>query len=458
MVLSMTSVVRACRMTNGGGGAVVLGFSLLIYFYSADAVRAQCVDYETVRTERVIGELQLDGNGITIECVTIAGNLAFVGGAQDVPDEYYGFMRVIDITDPGHVEMRAWVDVPSVVTDIAISGDYAYVTAGSSLLVYDIRHPWNAIRRNVIGLPAVAGGIVIVGSHAYVADGEAGVLSFDIANPAIPQLVGWVNTFGYVDTNEDGIPDEYTLGHFRDVASSGGYVYATSSIGFAVIDVTVPPAPAIVDRIGATEMDGRLSISGSHACVAAGEDLQLIDITDPLSPQLANSLEALDEFCDVAFVGGLAFVADARAGLQVIDMATTTNPRQLWLPMPGRAQVVALSEDVAYVADADILRMVDISESGSLPLVSTATVAGHARRVAVSGDYAYLAGSGALTVVDISDSASPLQVGQVFGNGDPEGIAAFGNLVCVATGGDGLRVFDVADPAGPQQVGHVPHP
>jgi len=96
-----------------------------------------------------------------------------------------------------------------------------------------------------------------------------------------------------------------------------------------------------------------VAISGSYAYVAddiAG--LQVIDITDPASPQLVGGVDTLDHAEGVAISGNHAYVAGQRAGLQVIDITDPASPQRVGgVDTPGYAYGVAISGNHAYVAD-----------------------------------------------------------------------------------------------------------
>jgi len=96
-----------------------------------------------------------------------------------------------------------------------------------------------------------------------------------------------------------------------------------------------------------------VAISGSHAYVADGvAGLQVIDITDPASPQLVGGVDTPYDAAGVAISGSHAYVADVEAGLQVIDITDPASPQLVGgVDTPGRAYGVAISGSHAYVAD-----------------------------------------------------------------------------------------------------------
>jgi hypothetical protein len=59
--------------------------------------------------------------------------------------------------------------------------------------------------------------------------------------------------------------------------------------------------------------------SGTHVFVADGESgLQVIDVTNPASPQIVGSVDLPDNPNGVAISGTRIYVADGESGLQVL--------------------------------------------------------------------------------------------------------------------------------------------
>jgi hypothetical protein len=295
-------------------------------------------------------------------------------------------------------------------TSVATSGTYAYTTAyfAGQLVAIDIANP---------NQPSVAGESVsatslldastvnISGGYAYVAsknrngalgsgsndDGSGNSLTIlDIAtNPAKPTIVGTLH-------------DSINLFGAYGVAVSGQYAYVAAqgcltaqpcpnpAVGnsFAVVDVGSPTSPKIVATLhnnnlpapwagsGALNHACSVAVAGNYAYVTAAysDRLTVIDISDPLHPQIVASLHDSNYFAfdvDVAVRGGYAYVADQSSGLgrlTVVDVHTPSAPRivgsltnSTWL---NGAYRVRLRGNFAYVSAtyAHALAAVDISD------------------------------------------------------------------------------------------------
>ncbi len=98
---------------------------------------------------------------------------------------------------------------------------------------------------------------------------------------------------------------------------------------------------------------------------------------------------------DIEVVGDLAYVADGRSGLRIIDVSNPAAPVEIGAldtPSSGRAWDIEVVGDLAYVVGGNPgLRIIDVSIP-ALPVELGALDTSYARDVKVVGDLAYVAG------------------------------------------------------------------
>ena len=212
----------------------------------------------------VVGTLHDPTNLFGAYGVAVSGNDAYVasqgllGNQPTAPDTSTGSFSVIDLSNGvgaptivGHIDNGSlpspWTGTNALehVTSVAISGNYAYVTA------------FDSDRLTVI----------------------------DISNPASPTIVA-------------SLHDSVNLVFPADVAVSGNYAYVanqtgTSKTNLAAVNISNPANPTVVGSVApASELSGayRVRVSGNFAYVSASSTATVaaIDISDPTSPRVAG--------------------------------------------------------------------------------------------------------------------------------------------------------------------------
>jgi hypothetical protein len=110
------------------------------------------------------------------------------------------------------------------------------------------------------------------------------------------------------------------------VAISGTHAFVANISGLQVIDITNPASPQIVGSVDTPGFANAVAVSGTHAYVADyASGLQVIDITSPASPQLVGSADTPGSASGVAVSGTYAYVADNTSGLQVLPVQCETG-------------------------------------------------------------------------------------------------------------------------------------
>jgi hypothetical protein len=194
--------------------------------------------------------------------IAVSGHYAYVASqgclsGQPCPNHSVGCaFAVIDIANPVSPTIVAALHSTSLpkpwnttgalghVTSVAVSGNYAYLTA------------------------------------AY----QSRLTVIDVSNPLSPKIVA-------------SLKDTTNLGFPVDVALAGQYAYVVdqSSPGrLTVLDVSNPANPQVVAALGGSALNGayRIRLRGDFAYVSASTaaDVAVVDVSNPLSPRIAATV------------------------------------------------------------------------------------------------------------------------------------------------------------------------
>lgn len=207
----------------------------------------------------------------------------------------------------------SFISIPGFANNVDVSGNYAYVAAGSAgLQVVDVSNHSSPRIVASLDTPGNANDVKVVGPRAYVADGSAGLQVIDISNPTLPRFLGFLDT----------------PGEAYDVAVSGNHVFiADGPSGLQIIDITNPTTPKLLGSVDTPGTAKGVAVSGTVAVVADGANgVQIIDVSSPASPRIVGTLDTPGDARDVAVNGLIAYVADYTGGLRIVDFTVPTSP------------------------------------------------------------------------------------------------------------------------------------
>ncbi len=419
--------------------------------------------------------------GGTTYAVFVQGNYAYTGVGPR--------LTILDVSTPtSPVVLGKTGPLPGNVTDIYVSGDYAYVLnsgefqelslqatmhgaqswlsclgenrQGKHLLrshvwglpeshcmandyqgglqVLDVSNPANPIEISVYDTPGSAVGLYISGGLAYIADGSAGLRVVDVSDPANPIELSVYDTLRANDVC---------------VIESLAYV-ADGSAGLRVVDVSDPVNLIELGAYDTPEWVYGVYISGNLAYLANGYDgLRVLDVSDPVNPVEISFYDTPGFAGNVYAQEGLAYIADGSAGLRIVDVSNPANPNELGVyDTPGSAVGFYISGDLTYIADRSAgLRVVDASDPANLIELGAYDPL-WAYDVYVSGGLAYVLG-GSLRVIDVNDPQSPIELGACDTAGGALDVYISEDLAYIANREFGLQIVNVNNPTNPTELG-----
>jgi hypothetical protein len=158
-----------------------------------------------------------------------------------------------------------------VVEDVAVRGDYVYVSGGAEgLWVVDVLNPLAPRHVAVYATIGEIKNVAVVGELVYVAAGDAGLRVLDVSDPTRPIEVGAVDTPGPA----------------VDVVVRGDHAtVALDEAGLAVVNVADPTRPFVVEAYDTPGSVEAVALSGEIIYTANGEDGAFV-LTFPVSGTL----------------------------------------------------------------------------------------------------------------------------------------------------------------------------
>ncbi|MGI8916718.1 MAG: hypothetical protein ACR2JY_23580 [Chloroflexota bacterium] len=226
-------------------------------------------------------------------------------------------------------------------------------------------------------------------------------------------------------------------------------------------------APGLVGQLGGPL--AAAAVAGRVVYVTTGRRLLALDVTDPAHPTpLGQGLFLPAAVRGLAVSGSLAYVADGKAGLHVVDVSAPGSPVERGV-LPGSAFGVTVSGSLAFVLGSTDLQVVDVADSAHPRRIGAFSVDGQPAAIALVGSMVYLGvqpvpmaqgpSSGGLFVLDMRDPALPVQVAR-FPGAVTQLLAVGGHLYYPApderTGKPLLHVLAIADPRAPREVAVLP--
>ncbi len=229
----------------------------------------QVIDVSNPAAPSLLSPVALPAGGG--RAIDISGTKAYVAGID--------IIQVFDLSNPAVPAFLGSVALPAhsgLRMGVAVSGTTAYVAHGDlGLQVIDVSFPAVPALLGSVGTPGVASDVAVSGTYAFVAAGTFQVI--DVSIPTAPVIVGSMNPISPAMTS---------------VTLSGTVAYVGANEGVYVIDVLNPANPIQVGSVvmptippATPPFVHNLAVSGSTMYAAVVESmtpahLQVFDIAN----------------------------------------------------------------------------------------------------------------------------------------------------------------------------------
>ncbi len=307
-------------------------------------------DMTTLSFPLISSRIFIQGSNKHIE---LHENYAYMFGKDDM-------LRVIDITSPINPRIVGELPLNCEVYNIRIRGNYIFAAAGElGLAIIDISDPEQPEVLTLYDTDGITGAVDIQDDYVFIAEKQT--------QPSMP-------SFQVLDITD--ILNPYAIGAITDQIISacdliveGDIAYlADQTAGFTTIKLTNLSQPEVLAQISSSSSPHNLHFNDPYVFMDKDNEwLQVYDVTDPASPQLAGDFLPEKPIMDFDLTGSQLFTAGAFEGISILDIYDVDYIFQLTeIDRRGAITSSFMVDDVLYVGESQQGLMVhDLSDQGN---------------------------------------------------------------------------------------------
>jgi hypothetical protein len=157
-------------------------------------------------------------------------------------------------------------------------------------------------------------------NYAYITDAEEGLILTDI------------NTLADGEPRNNFLERALTwnpqnlLDGARHITIAGDYAYIAADIGIVVVDLDNPLRPQMVSLIPIADARATM-LQFRYLFVVDDDGLRVVDVTDPREPRVVDTLVPLEDAHRVYVARTYAYVAAGPQGIAIVDVEKPEQPR-----------------------------------------------------------------------------------------------------------------------------------
>jgi hypothetical protein len=288
-----------------------------IAYVIADTLGLYTVDVTDPSQPNQVGfDISRISNGLrTPRGIALKGQYAYIADINN------GF-SVYDISNPSEPKELSRVEKPQGMTDVAVSGNYAFVSMQEhekrekrGMLVYDVSNPSQPSQVGFVNTDHSSNAVTVQGAYAYfpefiemIETGQpSNLFIFDISNPAGPVEAGKADT---AINNPEAMCIEV----------AGNYAYVGDGTkGLRIFDISNPAAPVEVGSLPDIRMVEDLVVVGDKVFTASYAYVSVLDVSKPAKPALEDMYISSGLSMGIDAVGNTIYVVDFDGGLVILN-------------------------------------------------------------------------------------------------------------------------------------------
>ena len=392
-----------------------------------------------------------------VDEIAVSNNYAYISAG--------GILYIFDVSDNSNPNLVIFYDTPGFIKHITIKGNYAYIAdnnnhhetgGGGYFRIYNISNVFSIEEVGSCSFPGDGYGIFVSTDYAYIAAGDSGLRIFDISNLNSPQEISFWDT----------------PGTSYDVFLSTDYAYiADGNFGLRIINISNPDTPTETGSYITPDIAKKVCVKGIYAYIAArNSGLRIIDISNPNSPNEVSYFNPITEGTahDVTIIGEYAYLASYDA-LNIIDISNPLLPiregSNILDSLDCYLYEIFIDQDYAYLGNyIGGFYIFDISDKSSPNLIKENHIPGRVRDISIKGDYIYVLEGmyktigldeyiSKIWIVDISNLSYPKIVSDVTVSGtDILDSDISDNYLFIANADNGMKIYDITNQTNLQEI------
>ncbi len=218
--------------------------------------------------------------------------------------------------------------------------------------VSDPHHPYEIATYQSPYQGSFFSGLAVSGDYVYV----VGTVDEQLVSPAVPPppqrgYLWIIDASNPTQPSEAGFYSAEIGSIFCGVAVSGDYAYVVSNVDLQVVDISRPISPTVVASLATPGWD--IAIVGNFAYIASNSALQVIDITTPTQPTKAGIYNASTTITDLVVDQNYIYVMIGGGDLRVLDISVAATPVEIHsYSMPVAVEGFAVRGDDIYICNS----------------------------------------------------------------------------------------------------------
>jgi hypothetical protein len=190
-------------------------------------------------------------------------------------------------------------------------------------------------------------------------------------------ILSFISAIAFAQTEKSTINlnklGSYTQGPCYDITNSGNYLFITNGYNIDIMDISNPVSPEFIYRIPANDYIYDLKCKDNFLYYALGDEgLMIYDISNPLNPEFISnfSLDAgiyyigfMNDYVLLVHGDHFYYISVLQSGVSIFDFSNKASPQNLhYFKSAGYAPILAVSGEIVFLHTSVGLEIVNFGD------------------------------------------------------------------------------------------------
>lgn len=415
-----------------------------------------------------------------IESIVVVDTVAFIAGRFIYP--YSQPFQIVDVADVYSPWLIGYLDDNIGWNhDMIVDGDYVYLAnTYEGLIVVDVSSlssPFILAHLEDITYPRVLGK---VDDYLFMDLGMDTLQVFDVSDPAAPEQVDLyeidtdardfeiLNDYLFVAGDDLPILDISEVGNIRQVSGYevpgatmsvfrvADYLYAAEAgLGLHVHEMTDPAYPDEVSRLQLPGYWNTFELSGDYLYRLNDDELGVIDVSNPSSPEEVSVYAFDRDFYDVCIREPYIYLTSFNWGIYVYQRISEDSLEFIRsFNCYEYAFDAEIENNIGYFSQCFALNIYDLADPADSVLLGSIMPVSGAGQLYYHDGFIYTQSVEggcdlSISIIDVRDPSNPVEAGLLYLPGYVSHVSFDDNLAYFSVYQDELFIYDVSDPRYP---------
>ena len=182
------------------------------------------------------------------------------------------------------------------------------------------------------------------------------------------------------------------IGKSSALAIDATTLYCGSGGTLHILDISDPLEPQLISSLTGFSQLRQIDVEGGLVAISSrGGGAWLVDVSDRTAPRLLSHIDTVEQATGMVIAGNFMAIGQRTAGVELFDITDRTFPQHIRLVKTQESQSCRYQDGILYSGDwhSGKVNLIDVTDISKAKIIDAAILKGYGDGLDVDGNYLY---------------------------------------------------------------------